>query len=512
MNAATALLAPTLDAGRGDDPALLFGDEVITYADLDARSDAFAHACADLGVGRGDRVLMMISDRPEFFVVYLGTMKAGAVAVALNLRMSAADVLYSLEDSACRLFVVDPQFLDVYAEAASRLDRPPVVLTSQPVPGHRSIDQVTRRHDTPFDAVSMDPGDMAFWMYTSGTTGPPKGAIHRHGSALAGDRFLARVLGVGPGDRLFATSKLFFAFSLGHCFFGALGLGATTILLDAWPTPEAAAEVVARHRPTIMLSVPTMFRNMLEAGVTDGEGFRQVRTYVSAGEKLPPALAARWQAVTGAPIVEGIGATETGFLFLANRADEQRAESCGRPLPETEFTLRDEAGAPVETPGAPGIGWVRTDCLADGYWGQPEKTVAAFHDGWYCTGDMFTRDDDGWYYHQGRADDMLKVSGQWVAPAEIEDIVMADDRVGDAAVVSVSDRDGLACLAMFIVAPETDAERLETDLRAALLERLAVYKCPRRVYMVDDMPRTSTGKVRRFVLREMAAALVSDPA
>ena len=403
MNAAEALLGPALAAGRGDRPALLFGDRVITYAALDAESNAFADACADLGVGPGDRVLMMVSDRPQFFVAFLGTIKAGAVAVALNLRLSPEDLMFTLDDSACRLFVVDPQFLDTYEQVSAGLARPPAVVVTEPAPGYRSFDEVMKGRATTFEVVPMAPDDMAFWMYTSGTTGQPKGAIHHHGSVLAGDRFLAKVLGVGPEDRLFSTSKLFFAFSLGHCLLGALCLGASTVLLDAWPTPSAAADVVDRHRPTIMLSVPTMFRNMLDDGVAEGEGFRQVRYYVSAGEKLPPALATRWQAVTGAPIVEGIGATETCFLFLANRADEQRPESCGRPLPETEVALRDEKGAPVDTPGTPGIGWVRTDCLAKGYWQRSDETAELFQDGWYCTGDVFTSDGDGWYYHQGAA-------------------------------------------------------------------------------------------------------------
>lgn len=504
MNAADALLGPALAAGRGDHPAILFGDQVITYAGLDTQSNAFADACADLGVGPGDRVLMMVSDRPQFFVAFLGTMKAGAVAVALNLRLSAEDLKFTLVDSDCRLFVVDPQFLETYGQISTSLTRPPTVLVTEPADGYSCFDDVMKGRATIFQAVSMASDDMAFWMYTSGTTGHPKAAIHRHGSVLAGDRFLARVLGVGPDDRLFATSKLFFAFSLGHCLLGALRLGATTVLLDTWPTPAAAAEIVDRHRPTIMLSVPTMFRNMLDDGVAEGEGFRQVRYYVSAGEKLPPALATRWQAVTGAPIIEGIGATETCFLFLANRADEQRPDSCGRPLPETEVALRDEAGAPVDAPGIPGIGWVRTDCLATGYWQRDDQTAELFQDGWYCTGDVFTRDDDGWYYHQGRGDDMLKVSGQWVSPGEIEDIVLAVDAVADAAVVSAPDRDGLVRLALFVVAPGADEGMLGQRIRDALLARLAVYKCPRRLYFVDDMPRTSTGKIQRFMLRQMA--------
>ncbi len=508
MNAAEELLAPAIAGGLGESPAILFGDTTVTYADLEADSNRYAGALCALGVARQDRVLMLLGDRPVFFGVYLGVLKAGAVAVALDLRISAADLLFAVNDSACRVLILDWEFVSLYERVVADVAAPPaVVVAGGRAVGYRTLDEVTEGCATTFEPNAMAPGDMAFWMYTSGTTGKPKAVIHRQSAVRAADRFLGRVLGVGPGDRLYCTSKLFFAYSLGHCFFGALRLGAAAILMDDWPTPGSVARVVERHRPTVVLSVPIFYRNLLDDGAAGGPAFDAVRHYVSAGEKLPAPLFERWRAVTGVPIVEGIGATETCFLFVANRGDEQRPGSCGRALPETEVRLLDDTGAPVDAPGMPGILWVRADCLADGYWRQDEKTGAAFKDGWYCTGDVFTRDAEGWYYHQGRTDDMLKISGQWVSPSEIEAQVLADPRITDAAVVGSPDRDGLVRLALFVVAPGADPGSLEGEIQEALLANLSVYKCPRRIYFIEELPRTASGKVQRFMLRDMAGDL-----
>lgn len=508
MNAATALLAPSLTAGRGGDPAILFGKRTITYAELDRESSRFGNAFLAAGLERGDRVLLMVGDRPDFLFAYLGAMKAGGVAVGLNVRLAADDLAFVIDDSGARLLVIDEMFLPLYEQAAARtVNKPLVAVADRHCAGYRGLQELLVGQPDNLVAATMDPDDMAFWLYTSGTTGRPKGAVHRHRMVLAADRFLGGVLGVGPGDRLFCSSKLFFAFALGHCLIGALRLGATVILYEGWPSPEAIAEVVETHRPTLLFSVPTFYRNLLRDGIAESQAFRGVRHFVSAGEKLPESIFERWLMATDKPIIEGIGATETVFLFLANRPHDYRPGSCGRPTPGTEVQLRDEEGRAVNETGVPGLLWVRIDSLAARYWQQPERTEAAFHDGWYCTGDIFVLDEDGVYHHQGRGDDMLKVSGQWVSPAEIEEQVLRHPGISDAAVVGVPNADGLVRLTLFAVPndPHADTEALTEDVRQSLMGALSIYKCPRRIVLIDQMPRTATGKIQRFLLRQMVA-------
>ncbi|MFQ5955675.1 MAG: AMP-binding protein, partial [Kiloniellales bacterium] len=421
MNAAEVLLGPALARGLGDRPALIFEGRSVTYAELDARASRCGHALRDAGVKVQDRVMLLVHDRPEWFYAYLGAMKLGAVPVAINLRASAEELRYVIEDSACRVFVVDAAFLPLYETVATRLTSPPAVVVADRVAaGHRSLDWIMKGRPDALEPEDLAPEDMAIWMYTSGTTGKPKGTVHLQRAMPEAPRFLGEVLGVGPGDRLFCTSKLFFAFSLGHCVLASLQLGAATVLLEPWPTTDAVADVVERDRPTVVFTVPTLYRNLLRDGQAQRKAFRQVRQYISAGERLPEALFERWHEATGRRILEGVGATETLMMFLANRPDDCRPGASGLAAPGTEVRLTDEAGDPVVEAGRTGVMWVRSDCIAAGYWNQDEMTAAAFRDGWYCTGDMFSRDADGWYQHQGRLDDMLKVSGQWVSPTEIE--------------------------------------------------------------------------------------------
>ena len=507
MNAAQVLLGPALARGLDDAPAIIFEGRAITYAELEGQASRCGHVLGDAGAAAQDRVMLLVHDRPEWFYAYLGAMKIGAVPVALNLRCSADELAFVIEDSGCRVLVLDSAFLDLYRSIAPRLPAPPeVVIADRAVPGQRHLGRLMADRPDSLAPVELAPDDMALWMYTSGTTGSPKAAVHLQRAMPAAPGFLGKVLGVGPGDRLFCSSKLFFAFSLGHCFLSSLQLGAATILFEGWPSAAAVAEVVARDRPTVMFTVPTLYRNLLRDGHAEGRAFRQIRHYVAAGERLPETLFERWRAATGRPILEGVGATEALMLFLANRPDDCRPGASGRPLPDTEVRLVADAGRTVTEAGV-GVMWVRSACVAAGYWNQDEKTAAAFRDGWYCTGDMFATDGDGWYRHLGRHDDMLKISGQWVSPAEIEEHVLGNPGVAEAAVVGVADRDGLTRLALFlVVADGVERAALESEIRATLTARLSVYKFPRRFFYVDQMPRTATGKLQRFVLRQRLAA------
>ena len=512
VNAAQVILGPALARGLGDAPAIIFEGRAITYAELDDRSSRCGHVLRDARVAAQDRVMLLVHDRPEWFYAYLGAMKIGAVPVALNLRCSADELAFVIEDSGCRVLVLDAAFLELYRSVEARLPAPPeVIVADRAVSGHRHLGRLMADRPDRLAPVELAADDMALWMYTSGTTGKPKAAVHMARAMPAAPGFLDKVLGVGPGDRLFCASKLFFAFSLGHCFLASLQLGAATILFEGWPSAAAVAEVVARDRPTVMFTVPTLYRNLLAGGHAEDRAFRRVRHYVAAGERLPETLFERWRAATGRPLLEGVGATEALMLFLANRPDDCRPGASGRPVPDTEVRLVDDAGRTITEAGRAGVMWVRSACVAAGYWNQDAKTAAAFRDGWYCTGDVFAGDGDGWYRHLGRHDDMLKISGQWVSPAEIEAAVLENARVEEAAVVGVADADGLTRLALFLVVADGVARAaLESEIMATLTARLSVYKCPRRFFYVDQMPRTATGKLRRFVLRDQAAGPGGD--
>lgn len=453
---------------------------------------------------------MLVDDQPAFFYAYLGAMKVGAVPVALNLRSAPADLLYAIKHSGSRMLILSAEFLPTYQAIAADVKAPfQVILADGSESGFPRLSDVMAGHPRTLKSEEMKPNEMALWIYTSGTTGPPKGAVHLITSMDAADPFLKGVLGVGPGDRLYCSSKLFFAYSLGHALLGSMRVGATTILFKGWPSTDAVVDVVERHKPTVMLSVPTLYASLLRDRKTSAAAFRDVRLYVSAGEKLSNIVFERWREATGRPIIDGIGATEAVMIFMANRPDVQRPGSCGYPFPETEMQLRDENDQPVTEPGQLGIGWVRTTSLAREYWNNEEKTKASFQGGWYRTGDVFIRDENGWFYHQGRCDDMLKVSGQWVSPTEIEEVVRRNPNVRDVAVISAPTSDGLDRLTMYLVSPVPPAERpaLEKSLIDALRAELSIYKCPRRIkFLEDDLPRTATGKLQRFKLREMAIA------
>ncbi|NQV56150.1 MAG: benzoate-CoA ligase family protein [Rhodospirillales bacterium] len=504
---ADEILGPALKRGQENDAALICGADTVTYRELAERANRVGNLFTGTGITIGQRVLILVSDRPEFFYVYLGLLKIGAVPVALNLRLAPADIAFTIEDSGCAALVLEAQFAELFGEAAQELGSSPKAYSvDEQLDGFYHLPSLMAEASPELVSAKMSPDDAAFWMYSSGTTGKPKGIVHNQRFILSASYLFKDVLGVGPGDRVFASSKLFFAFSLAHCFFASLRLGATTILYPEWPDAEAVGRIVQEFKPTIVLSVPTFFRNMLRDGVAKLPAFKDVRYFISAGEKLPRSLFDQWEEATGRPVLEGIGATETGFLFLANRPDSLNPGTCGVPTPGTEVKILDHDGEEATVPDEPGVLWVKMGCVAREYWNLDERSREVFQDGWYCTNDMFTRDANGWYEYHGRADDMLKISGQWVSPVEIEEHVLAYPGVSEAAVVGVPNEDGLIRLALFLVAPDIgdDLETFEKELRNKLVEELSIYKCPRRMYYVDAMPLTATGKLRRFALRDMA--------
>ncbi len=511
MNAADAILGPALERGLRDAPALIHEQRRLTYGEVLAMVDRIGHGLRGAGVARGQRVLLLLKDAPELVCAYLATLKIGAVAVPINPRAAAEELLFYLADSRARVLVLDAEYVPLFRRAARRLTEPlrVYVLGSDSVPeGTRPFGELTTGSAAPLRATPMSPADMAFWIYTSGTTGAARAAVHAQQDVLASDAYLRETLGVGAGTRLFATSKLFFAYALGTCLFGGLRLGATTILHSSWPNPAGVLEVLRAHRPDIVFSVPALFRSMLRAGIAGEEPFRSVRTWVSAGEKLPEVLYSRWAEATGAAIVEGIGTSETIYMFLTNRPGDTAPGSAGYPAPQAQVRLVDDDGAQVTRPGEPGMLQVRMASTCARYWNQPACTPAVMDGGWFSTGDRFTFDERGRWNHKGRRDDMLQLGGQWANPAEIEDCVLALPEVADAAAIGVNDGDGPMRLVLYAVPARAGAAGalLEETIRGAIGRCLEHPDCRPHIRMVPELPRTASGKVQRFRLRQELAA------
>jgi benzoate-CoA ligase len=509
VNAAEAVLRPALAAGHARKAALKWREETIVYEELYERMLRAAAVIKAHGVEAEQRVALMLKDYPGLVQAYLGAMAAGAVPVAVNLRATAADLAHVLADSRARFLVLDREFMITAQAALERVSpRPAVILAEAGNPHRDAWMALIGKHEPLAAPVPMSRDDMAFWIYTSGTTGAPKAAVHLHKDVLNATDY-TDVLGLGPGDTVFATSKLFFAYALGNAMFAALQKGATTVLLDRWPDLDAVAGVIEKHKPTLVFSVPTLYRNMLERGVAAAPAFRQVRHYVSAGERLPEALWRRWKEATGVSILDGMGTSETIYMMLTNRPDATKPGSSGQPVPGVECKLADALGNPVPA-GEPGILWAKIASRADRYWNAQAKSREAFPGAWFRSGDMYTVDAEGYWHHQGRADDMLKISGQWVSPGEIEDAALAHAGVKDACAVGLPDTDGLPRVALFVVPPQSGANEvaLAENIRAALKAHLSPYKIPKWIKAVPEIPRTATGKAQRFVLRQQYESTV----
>jgi benzoate-CoA ligase family protein len=507
MNAADEIIGRPLRQGLADSVAILCGERSISFAELNAEVNRCGHALRAQGVQRGDRVLFLMDDSPELVGAYLGTMRIGAVAVALNVRLAARDLSYIIEHSECRVICVDAHFLDLYQSAAAALQDLPVVVqvggeAREPQVGYASI---TTSQPTQLESVMVDPDEVGFWLYSSGTTGKPKAVMHPHRTVLVADCLERECLGVGPGDRVFTTSKIFFGFALGHSLMGGIQCGATIILSPAWPEPKLIIDTVERHQPTVLFSTPVMYRNLLREGAPMRPAFRAIRHFVAAGEKLPESLYDDWLELCGKPILDGVGASETVFLFLLNQPEDSQGGSSGNPVSWARVRLVDDNGNDITEPNHPGQIAIQTSCQFVGYWKQPDLSARALRDGWYFPGDMFEFDADGRWCHLGRADDMLKVSGQWVSPAEIEACALTVPDVMDAAVVGFPNEDGLTRIALFVMPRHQEADKaaLEQALLATFKSTLSIYKCPRTIRFVDDLPRTATGKTQRYRLREM---------
>ena len=514
FNAASHFVDRHLTDGRGDRVAIECGDERVTYAQLSARVSQFGRALRDrLGVRAEERVALLLLDDPHFFYAFFGAIKAGAVAVPVNTLWTPADYEYVLGDCRARVVVVReelaPRLAAIPADRRRGLEH--VVLAGgegASVPALDGSARVWRWSDlvsevsADLEAAATSRDDAAFWLYSSGSTGRPKGCVHlHHDMVVCAELFAKGVLGARESDRFFSVPKLFFAYGLGNAGYFPLAVGGTSIL---WPGPPTAANVYAlieRHRPTIFFFVPTGYAMLLaQEGDFD---LSSVRLASSAGEALPAALYERFKLRFGADILDGIGSSEVLHTFISNRPGAIRPGSSGLVVPGYDAKLVDESDAPVPR-GEAGNLWVAGDSICAGYWNQHEKTKDTIQGHWIRTGDKYTQDADGYYWYAGRSDDMLKVGGLWVSPIEVEHALVQHAAVLECAVVGREDQDTLVKPAAFVVvrSGHEPTPALADELKQHVRARLAEYKRPRWIEFVTALPKTTTGKIQRYKLRQ----------
>jgi benzoate-CoA ligase family protein len=507
FNAAVPFVDRHLAEGRGGKVALRSAAGEVTYAELAERVNRCGNALLALGLERGARVLMVVKDCPEFFYLFWGAIKAGLVPVPLNTLLRSDDYRYIIEDSGCAALLWSREFAAEVKPALAAAKRiPPVAL---PVEGEeQDLRALLARASPELAPVPSDATDTCFWLYSSGSTGRPKGAVHRQRDMVVTSQLYgADVLGVREDDVCFSAAKLFFAYGLGNGMTFPLWAGATAVLLEARPTPQSTFETIERFRPTIFFGVPTLYAAQLQA--LDGGArpdLSSVRVCVSAGEALPADLFRRWKERTGLVILDGIGSTEALHIFISNRQDDLRPGTSGRVVPGYEARIVAEDGREVPR-GESGRLQVKGPSTAALYWNNPQKTAATMLAGdWLDTGDTYLLDPDGYYQYCGRSDDMLKVGGLWCSPIEIEAQLVSHPAVLEAAVIGVADATELVKPEAYVVLREgaVASEALAEALMAHCKSHLAPYKFPRRLHFVAELPKTATGKIQRFRLRQIA--------
>jgi len=513
-NAVTEFIDVHLTQGRGDKIAFVDPDRSLNYGALQARSIQFAYALRRLGVAPEQRVALLLHDTVDFPVAFWGTIRGGSVAVPLNTFLNLAQYAYILADCrATTLVAAAPLAQTIWP----LLDRLPhlrnIVLVGaieddKPAFPRREVhlfeDAIAAAETTPFTAQTVS-DEVAFWLYTSGSTGDPKGVKHVHSSLMATAKLFGQgVLGITEDDVVHSAAKLFFAYGLGNAMTFPLSVGATSVLWPYRPSPDGVFELLRRHRPSIFYGVPSLYAAMLShPEIGKGAGSDRLRICVSAGEALPAHIGERWREVVGVDVLDGLGSTELLQTFLSNRPGDIRYGSTGKPVPGYEARIVDEQGREL---GTDEIGEliVRGPSAGEGYWNQRRKSRRTFAGEWTYTGDKYRRDADGYYYYCGRTDDMFKVSGMWVSPFDVEAALTSHEAVLEAAVIGKEDADGLVKPKAFIVlkngyvADDGLFERLKVHVK----EQAGPWKYPRWIDVRVDLPRTATGKIQRFKLRD----------
>jgi benzoate-CoA ligase family protein len=503
FNAATHFVDRHVAEGRAGKIAIECGDERVTYGQVAERVNRFGSALRSLGVQPEQRIALILQDTPAFAYSFFGAIKAGAVPVPLNTLWRAKDYAHALNDSGARALVISEALLREF-EAIDRARLPRleyVIVVGKPRAAALHFDRLLADASPALDAEPTHRDAMAFWLYSSGSTGGPKGCVHlQHDMFVCAESYAKATLGMRESDRCFSAAKLFFAYGLGNALYMPFAVGATSILLPDPPAAPRVYDIIARYQPTLFFSVPTNF-SMLLAHEGDFD-LASVRYAVSAGEALPESLFRRFKDRFGVEILDAIGSTECLHMFIANRPGDVRPGSSGKPVPGYEARIVDDHDHPVAT-GEMGNLLIKGDSTCAYYWNQHEKTKQTIQGEWIRTGDKYYCDADGYYWYGGRSDDMLKAGGIWVSPIEIENVLIDHEAVQECAVIGRDDGNGLSKPFAYVVlkAQVTGTPELATALQTFVRERLAEYKRPRGVEFVSELPKTATGKLQRFKLR-----------
>jgi benzoate-CoA ligase family protein len=528
FNAATFFIDRHLQEDRANKIAIECDDRLVTYRELVEQTNRAGNALLSLGVRPEERILLLLLDTPEFLYSFFGAIKIGAVPVPVNTQAKPHDYEYILNDCRARVAIVSEPLLpslqsipceklrylreiisvDLAGSADASIHLAP--------PAAASLPDLMRSASPHLDPAPTSKDDSAFWLYSSGSTGIPKGCVHlHHDMVVASHHYADAILKINERDRCFSVARLFFAYGLGNAGYFPLYCGATTILSPGRPTPASIYANIERYHPTLFFSVPTNYAALLaylrENGGRDFD-LSSIRHAVSAGEALPAPLFEKFRQRFGIEILDALGSTESLHMVISNRPGEVKPGSSGKVLPGYEAKIVDDSGRPVAV-NEIGDLWVKADSLCTCYWNQHEKSKETFVGPWFRTGDKYRQDEDGYFWHAGRSDDLFKVHGLWLSPAEVESALIAHPAILEAAVVAHEDEAGLAKPIAYIVlrSDYRASQQLALELQDWVAARIGGYKRPRWIEFLPEIPKTATGKLQRFKLRQLQLPRHTEP-
>ncbi len=505
-NLCDELLDARVAAGFADKPAFIDPFRTLTYSDLQADSRRFARVLHRLGVRQEERVILILADTVEFPVVFFGAARAGVLPVPINTLLTNEQYRYIIDDSRAQAVVISgPLFKGIESALRNHSDlRHVIVIGGEPHAPDLDFAVLMAEEDADFETVVTHADEPGFWLYSSGSTGMPKGTKHVHSSPAATARLFGRgVIGMDEGDVVHSAAKMFFAYGIGNSIFFPMMAGATSVLNPLRPTPDVVFDILSKYNPTVFCGVPTLFASMLhDQAIETRKCSSRLRLCTSAGESLPRHIGEIWEQRFGAPIVDGVGSTEMLHVFLSNAPGDIVYGTSGQAVPGYRLRLIDEEGREASD-GQVGELHVAGPSAAEGYWNQREKSRSTFLGEWTRTGDKYYRDAQGRYVYCGRADDMFKVSGIWVSPMEIEAAISTHPAVLEAAVIAKKDDEGLLKPKAFVIVKEgVEPEGLADSIKAHVKASVGMWKYPRWIEIVSDLPKTATGKIQRHMLRE----------